>query len=248
MRLSNKFGLLGRSALCFMFMAGTTALTSTEAAAASFTIDLCDVNAPECAGDNLTEASLTFTEIDDPLDMDDLNDYELLLTIAGTGTDTIDQVSFTIGGVQTPGGYESRPTVENPGPDGATWTVYYDNVANATSCQADGGSQEVCASSPGPGPSVAGSQTWTFFVDIIDSLGVLGTGSSVNLRAHFLTSTGGPGGNLSPGGGIITTTTDITTVITTVITTDSDLPEPTLLTLLGAGLAGVSLRLRRRKA
>ena len=241
MRLLNKLNLLGRSALCLVFVAGTTALTSTEAAAASFTFDFCP--STECTGDNLTQATLEFTETVDAADPTDLNDYILELTLAGTGTDTIDQVSFTLGGVQTPGGYESRPVVQNPTPDGLAWSVFYDNVANAGSCLADGGSQEVCANSTGNGPTVDGTQTWTWFVDLDNDLGVIGVGSSANLRAHFLTAAGGPGGNFSPSGNVISTTS-----VTTVITTDSDLPEPTLLTLLGAGLAGVSLRLRRRKA
>jgi len=240
---TNAVSQLGRAAICLVLAASVTALTPTKAAATTFTLDLCDVNAAECAGDNLTEASLSFTTIDGTAD---LNDYDLIMTLIGTGTDFINAVSFTINGVDNvtgATGYETQPTVVGPG---GGWTAYYDNVSNATSCTSDtNNSQEVCASSVGPGESVDGTNTWTWFVDISDALGVIGGGTGLNLRANFLTAAGGPGGNFSPGGGIVSTTTD---VVTTIITDTEDLPEPTLLALLGAGLAGVSLRLRQRKA
>ena len=71
------------------------ACVPTQATAASFFIDLCAVNATECAGDNITEASLLFDEILGG----DANDYNLTMTLTGTGTDTVDQVQFTIDGV-----------------------------------------------------------------------------------------------------------------------------------------------------
>jgi hypothetical protein len=247
MRLLSKFTLMGRSALCFVFVAGTIALMPTQADAASFTVDLCDANALECTEDNLLEASLTFDEI---LSGTDPNDYTLTMTLTGEAgaTGFIDQVSFTINGVDNvtgDTGYEVKPTVTSP----AGWTVYYDNVSNATSCTSDTNqSQEVCANSAGSGVTTEGVNTWIWDVNISDALGAIGVGTGLNLRAHFLTAAGAPGGNFSPGGTTVTTEVTTTTDITTVITSTENLPEPTLLTLLGAGLAGVSLRMRRRKA
>jgi len=247
--------LLKKAAFCAVMAAGTMALVPAQATAASFFIDFCVVNATECTGDNLTEASLLFESIDGTLDH---NDYTLTMTLVGTGTDTIDQVQFTIDGVKTPGGYETRPTVSGPG---GGWVVWYDNVSNAGSCAADGGSQGVCANSPGGGPSVNGTNVWTWFVDLNDSLASISEITNVNLRAHFLTSAGGPGGNLSPGGGLLQTTSTPTTTTTTTTTTPSATsttpstgtpsgaaPEPTVMTLLGAGLVLAGRRLRRRKA
>ena len=58
----------------------------------------------------MTEASLRFTEIANS----DPNDYVLDLVIRGTDIRSdkfVDEVSFTIDGVQTPGGYEFLPTL-----------------------------------------------------------------------------------------------------------------------------------------
>jgi hypothetical protein len=242
--------LFGHSAFCFAVAAASFTLTPTAASAASFEIDFCVVNADECTEDNLTEASLLFEEILGG----DHNDYTLTMTMTGTGTDTIDQVAFSINGVQTPDGYETKPTVSGPG---GGWVAYFDGVSNSSSCTSDtNNSQAVCANSAGGGPSVNGTNVWTWFVDLDDSLASISAITAVNFRAHFLTAAGGPGGNFSPGGGLLqtgTTTTTTTTTPTSTSTTPSTgtpsgaAPEPTVMTLLGAGLVLAGRRLRRRK-
>ena len=85
---------------------------------------------------------------------------------------------------------------------GSPWTVFFDNVNNGSGCSENlGQAQEVCAQSTGLGTATDGTNTWMFLVDLVDSVGVVGAGTPVNLRAQFLNADGSNAGILSPGGG-----------------------------------------------
>jgi hypothetical protein len=171
--------------------AGT--FTATSASAASFYTNFCpgDLTCPA----NITEASLQFDEIlgGDP------NDYDLFITITGTGglPQFIDMVSFTITGVATPDDYEVKPSLVGAGPattplDGSagSWGVFYDNINNEAACATDqGASQEVCVNSlnaSNPGTSTNGTSVWHLLVNLDDDEAALSSSSTVNLRAHFV--------------------------------------------------------------
>jgi len=174
----------------------TGLFTATSARAASFTVDFCPADSTCPAG--VTEASLTFDTIDGTLDP---NDYDLTIKITGDATSPtyIDTVQFAIAGVATPGGYESKPSLQSsPVIAGTTWNVYYDNISNGpTNCTSDTNqSQGVCvASDPGTnndnGALTNGTNTWKLTVDLagdentIDPF-VLTDSTAVNLRAHFM--------------------------------------------------------------
>jgi MYXO-CTERM domain-containing protein len=209
-------------------------LGTTSANAASFYTNFCpgDVTCPT----GITEASLNFVEVagGDP------NDYDLYITITGNGAagepQMVDMVSFSIDGVQTPGGYASKPSLVGATPattplDGSagSWAVVYDNINNEQACQTDQGSaQEVCVNSmnaSNPGATIGtNTLTWHLYVDLADGVAPLAAGDNVNLRAHFVSGCewkqqgqdmklvcNGPGNtNLSPGGGTLETGTNET--------------------------------------
>lgn len=195
-----------------------------------------------CPGDStcptgIYEASLTFTDI---LNGDgDPNDYYLDIWIKGTlaAPAYVDELSFSISGVQTPGGYETQPDLLAAPNEGAPWIVFWDNIsASVKSCTKDtANSQEVCTQSePGDktnfGAPVAGQALhWQYVVDLTGSF-QLSTSTNVNLRAQFLNSTGGNAGILSPDGGRLT-----------------QVPEPSSLLLCAFGVLAAGGRFRRRR-
>ena len=208
-------------------------LSATSARAASFYTNFCPGDAT-CPA-SITEASLEFVEIagGDP------NDYDLYITITGDGVSPqyTDMVSFTITGVDTPGGYEVKPSLVGAGPattplDGSagSWGVFYDNINNESACTSDqGASQEVCVNSlnvSNPGASTSGETVWHLLVNLADDEAPLSASSTVNLRAHFVSGCEftpatdkkdaelkctGPGNtNLSPGAQTFETSTNET--------------------------------------
>lgn len=230
-------------------LVASLALARTSEAAA-FSIDFCP-GANGCPA-NVTEASLTFDEI---LSGSDPNDYELTIKIVGGAgaPQLIDSVQFTITGVQTPSGYEARPTLSDAPAQGAAWSVYWDQIAgNPTDCSTDTlQGQGVCAGSTGNGASTNGTNIWKFLVDLDDNESPLHVGSAVDLRVHFLKyGEKGQilnGGMLSPeSGGTLETGTTETSTNETSTNETSTVPEPAELSLLGVALAFGARRLRRR--
>src|SRR5688572_19138214 len=116
---------------------------ASAAQAATFTINYCPGDA-SCPA-NLSEASLTFDEI---LTGADPNDYNVTIAIVGGpgAPQFIDTVQFSIAGVDTPTGYEARPTLVSAPLQGAAWSVYWDVIAgNPADCSADtSNGQGVC--------------------------------------------------------------------------------------------------------
>lgn len=209
------------------------ACSATPLYAAPLSINFCPGDATCPAG--VLEASLTFTEIVNS----DPNDYVLDITIKGGSNAPayVDELSFSLSGVQTPGGYEYQPTLVSAPGGGAPWVVYWDNVsASVKSCTSDTtSSQEVCTQS-GPGtptnfgaPLPGQTLVWEYVVDLAGSA-PLGTQSVANLRAQFLNSNGSNAGILSPGGGTLT-----------------QVPEPSTLLVSGVGFLFAAALMRRRK-
>ena len=176
------------------------ALRAVPAGATSFTYNFCGFSGADgSCPTGVTEASLTFTEVADTPGNIDTNDYVLDLVIKGTTSAPhfVDELSFMINGVQTPGGYEFLPTLGSGPTSGSPWTVFFDGVnGSPTSCSSNSGqSQEVCAQSgagnalnfgavlnAGPGTTTL---TWEFNVDLKDTEAALSATSGVNLRAQF---------------------------------------------------------------
>jgi hypothetical protein len=201
--------------------------------------NFCPGNASCPAG--LEEASLVFSE--DLSTALDLNDYLLDVTFDGgaTGPLYLDMWSFTIAGVQTPSGYEVKPTVLSFS-DGSGWLMYYDNVNNGSSCTANpGSSQEVCANGTTTASLLNNEVTFQLSVDLAgDGSGgddfLLASNSNVNLRARFVDADGKKvGAILSPSSIRVDFPREITEV-----------PEPTSLFLLGSGLVAIAGRVRKR--
>lgn len=223
-------------------------LSASSAFADAFTINFCP-GSNGCPA-NVSEARLTFDEI---LLGDDPNDYLLTMKIVGSaGTpEYIDSVQFSITGVDTPTGYEAKPSLQSA-PAGAAWTVYWDQIAgNPADCSADTSQgQGVCAQSSGNGVSTNGTYIWEFLVDLDDDEDALQVGSLVDLRVHFkkFNPQGRivPGGNLSPeSGGTLETGSNETSSNETSTSETSTVPEPAMLTLLGLALAVGAQRLKR---
>ena len=224
-------------------------LSASSAFADAFTVNFCP-GSNGCPA-NVSEARLTFDEI---LLGDDPNDYLLTIKIVGSaGTpEYIDSVQFSITGVDTPTGYEAKPSLQTSPAQGAAWTVYWDQIAgNPADCSADTSQgQGVCAQSTGDGVSTDGTYIWQFLVDLDDDEDALQVGSLVDLRVHFnkIGPRGQilPGGNLSPeGGGTLETGSNETSTNETSTNETSTVPEPAMLTLLGLALAAGARRLKR---
>ena len=227
-------------------MLAVLTLGPRDAAAASFSVDFCpqDSTCP----DGVTEASLEFIE---DLGTADVNDYTLIVTITADDTaDTdlfLDAIDVTIGGAAglNNSDYEFLPTLNevNGAAPGGNWTVDWGKVPN---CLNPGGDNSFCAESIGV---IAGTgiiqynttNTFEFTVDLVDAFGALSSGDEVNLRAAFF-----PNGNLSPGGGPLGGSVGGGSGGVVGGGGGGLAPEPTMLAMLGAGLALAGRRLRRK--
>ena len=214
-------------------LASALALSASSAHASSFTIDFCVVNPDECGSDKIAEARLTFDEVAGG----DLNDYTATLFFKGAAAGApgfIDQVQFKIDGAS----YESLPSL-TAAPAGGTWTPFFGSVPN---CGTGGDGNSVCADHNGAGAALGnnGSLTWIFGFDLVDSFGALSAGQPVNMRASF------GRGQFSPGGGPLplsnTPITLTSTETETQTQTETSVPEPTVLSLLGAGMVAAAAR------
>lgn len=212
-----------------------------EAAAASFSVDFCPEDAT--CPDGVTEASLTFTEI---LTGTDPNDYTVVATFTTDGTEDADlllkAIDITIGGAQggieaDGGDYESVPTLDSSTTGG--WSAV--DWGKIPGCADPGGDNSFCTeNSTGVDLSTTPYEL-EFTVDLVDAFGALESGDIVNLRAQFL-----PTGNMSPSGGPLGGTIGGGEAGVVGGGEAGVAPEPTLLAMLGAGLALAGRRLRRK--
>jgi hypothetical protein len=132
-------------------------------------------------------------------------------------------------------------------PDGTAlgdWTTKYDktNAAAGNNCSGEMVNHLfACAkSTTGNGPSFAGINEWVFSVDFLGA-GVLGENTVVDLRALFVNASGEKAGLMSPKVHTFDTTGPSDTTGTGDTSGPGDttghVPEPAMLTLLGAALA-----------
>lgn len=213
-----------------LFATIATVLLAVPAKAATI------INNTYCPWENscpagVTQADLKFEDYVNPLDLNDLNDYKVTITISGDASAPyyVDEVSFKIDSAQI-GDYELLPSLQSAPIPGSPWVVYFDSISSSTSsCLANTGNQQSVCSQSGPGnpvnygaPLQGQTLTWTFLVDLKDSEGPLTANSAVNLRVQFLDQSGKNAGILSP------------------------VPEPGTLALFGIG--GSLAAIRRRRA
>jgi len=225
------------------------ALRAAPADASTFTFNFCGFSgASSTCPTGVTEASLAFEE---DLGTPDLNDYHLTIKIVANNTataDYVDELSFTIAGVATPGGYEGLPTITAAPANGNPWTIFFDGVSGSpNSCGSSPfSSQEVCLQSDlngsptnSYGGVLPGTLTWKVDVNLGDSEAALTSTSGVNLRAQFLNSDGSNAGILSPDGHYQTGSGSNNP--------QDAVPEPASLLLVGSGLAFAARRARRKQ-
>jgi hypothetical protein len=248
-----------------LLVAGFGLGLATTANAASYTVNFCPADATCPAG--ITEASLTFFE---RMDTVDVNDYFLDLTIVGSAAapQFVDIVSFRIDAVGVPAGYEVLPSLVSA--PAITWSTYFDNVSgNDGACTSNTGQQQaVCSNGDGPGAAMQSvTNVWRYDVDLSGDF-LLTDGADVNLRASFVNAELKPikvkgqivgyetvftnAGILSPGGGQLDVCTEEDECFVPDPCTEPNgcgdpVPEPTTMALTGLGLLGASFVARRRR-
>ena len=223
--------------------AGALVIGASTAQADTFKYNFCPID--DSCPDDLTEASLTFETLDATLDP---NDYELTIRFVGTLADLfIDTIDFT-----TNLEFAALPGLTSA-PDGtllADWMTKYDkaNASAGNNCSGEIVNHLFACSksTTGNGPSVAGINEWIFSVNFLGETG-LSSANKVDLRALFVDSNGRKVGTLmSPTTHTFDTTgaSDTTGDTTGTDETTGNVPEPAMLTLLGAALAMGARRLR----
>jgi hypothetical protein len=241
-------GDIVKKAILTAAAAAVLMIPASVASADTFQYNFCPGHS-SCNTD-LSEASLSFVTVDGT---SDVNDYTLTVRFVGTLTNTfIDTIDFSTGLE-----FAALSTLTSA-PEGTglgDWTTKYDKLNASAGNNCSGELQNhlfVCSkSTTGNGPSLNGTNDWVFSVDFLGD-GVLGSTSTVDLRARFVDSDGTKVGALmSPEH---TYTFDTTGPSDTTGTGDTtgpgdttgNVPEPAMLSLFGAALALGARRLRRR--